>query len=171
MLKNIAFYSFSVVSVSSVVNSLSRREAVMKLFKQFGSVIAVLTLIYGDAFAAGPPPIDRPSPPACCADGMCYPNPTTWGFYGTRWRRWPTTQLEPTPADAQPPGTRRLKFRPLSGRPLKMKNRPRRRRHARPKKLAKRMKRTAGRKRAAYNVAVWNASGQRYPTGSAFAAG
>jgi hypothetical protein len=76
----------------------------MQTLKQFGSAIAGLALIYGDAFAAGPPSIDRPSPPACCADGMCYPNPTTWGFYGTRWRRWPTTQLEPTPADARPPG-------------------------------------------------------------------
>jgi hypothetical protein len=37
---------------------------------------------------------------------MCYPNPTTWGVYKTRWRRWPTEELEPTPAEARPPADR-----------------------------------------------------------------
>jgi hypothetical protein len=53
--------------------------------------------------------IDRPSPPPCAADGMCYPNTKAWGYYPGRWRTWPgatyasdTTQLQPTPADLGP---------------------------------------------------------------------
>jgi hypothetical protein len=64
--------------------------------------VALLISFGADANAADPPPLDRPSPPACCADGYCYPNPTVWGVYQTRWRRWPTDSLEPTPA--QRPG-------------------------------------------------------------------
>jgi hypothetical protein len=61
---------------------------------------------------AGPPLLDRPSPPACCADGVCYPNPTTWGYYQAQWRRWPTAPLEPTP-EAVPPGGRLPEVPPL----------------------------------------------------------
>jgi hypothetical protein len=75
----------------------------MKSFAQLGATTVVFSLTFADTFGAGPPPLDRPSPPACCADGLCYPNRTTWGVYGTRWRRWPTEQLQPTPADARPP--------------------------------------------------------------------
>ncbi len=39
--------------------------------------------------AAVPPVIDRPSPPPCCADGQCFASPLTYGYYDTRWRRWP----------------------------------------------------------------------------------
>ena len=53
--------------------------------------------------SAAPPPLDRPSPPPCCADGLCYPNPLTWGHYPTKWRRWPTDYLEPLPPEALPP--------------------------------------------------------------------
>lgn len=45
----------------------------------------------------------RPSPVPCCADGVCYPNPTTWGHYGTRWRRWPIEYKE-APDGAAPGG-------------------------------------------------------------------
>jgi hypothetical protein len=76
----------------------------MKTFRQFAAAVVLLGWMCVVAFSAGPTSIDRPSPPACCVDGLCYPNPTTWGYYGTRWRRWPTTQLEPTPAEARPPG-------------------------------------------------------------------
>ena len=58
----------------------------------------------GQADGAGPPLMDRPTPPACCADGVCYPNPTTWGSYPTRWRRWPTEALGPTADGVRPPG-------------------------------------------------------------------
>lgn len=66
----------------------------------------ILALCAGNGWstAASHPPIDRPSPPPCCADGVCYPN-GTWGVYPTRWRRWPTepsAALEPTPERPQP---------------------------------------------------------------------
>src|SRR6516165_6695603 len=54
------------------------------------------------ATAATPLPIDRPTPPPCAADGTCYPNEGTWGWYPCKWRRWPGEVLEPTPAGAQP---------------------------------------------------------------------
>ncbi len=44
------------------------------------------------------PCVERPTPPPCCADGHCYANPATWGWYETRWRRWPMDNLEPIPA-------------------------------------------------------------------------
>lgn len=65
------------------------------------SLLAICTV--GAVASAGPPLLDRPSPPPCCADGLCYPNPTTFGWYATRWRRWPTETLEPIPAGAMPP--------------------------------------------------------------------
>jgi hypothetical protein len=42
---------------------------------------------------AGPPCIDRPTPPPCCADGQCFASPLTYGYYDTRWRRWPMEHL------------------------------------------------------------------------------
>jgi hypothetical protein len=56
------------------------------------------------AFGAGPPLLDRPSPPPYCADGVCQPNSPNFGWYQTRWRRWPTVPLEPTPAEIPPGG-------------------------------------------------------------------
>jgi hypothetical protein len=41
------------------------------------------------SMAVQPPCIDRPSPPPCCADGQCFASPLTYGYYDTRWRRWP----------------------------------------------------------------------------------
>jgi hypothetical protein len=79
------------------------REAVMKSLERFAAAVLVVSSTFVNAYGAGPPSIDRPSPPACCADGLCYPNRDTWGVYKTRWRRWPTEQLQPTPAEAQPP--------------------------------------------------------------------
>lgn len=68
-------------------------------------VVALLILASLGTAKAGPP-LDRPSPPPYCADGVCRPNALTFGWYQTRWRRWPTESLEPTPADAKPPGER-----------------------------------------------------------------
>jgi hypothetical protein len=69
------------------------------------------------AAAAGPGVpgiIDRPTPPACCADGICYPNAATWGAYRTRWRRWPSEALVPTPAeDAARRGLELRPYEPL----------------------------------------------------------
>jgi hypothetical protein len=54
------------------------------------------------ALAVSPIPIDRPTPPPCAADGTCYPNEGTWGWYQCRWRKWPGEELVPTPAGVQP---------------------------------------------------------------------
>jgi hypothetical protein len=59
----------------------------------------------GLCHTAPPNPIapGRPSPPPCCADGVCYPNYITWGHYATRWRRWPLEQPMPIPEELRPP--------------------------------------------------------------------
>jgi hypothetical protein len=54
------------------------------------------------AEGASPIPLDRPTPPPCAADGTCYPNENTWGWYPCRWRKWPGEELVPTPAGVQP---------------------------------------------------------------------
>jgi hypothetical protein len=97
-------------------------------------VIALGTLCWlaGEAIAAGPqqcreglchthPPNPiapgRPSPPPCCADGVCYPNYMTWGHYATRWRRWPIEYPTPLPEElrpAPPLGPDMLPFEPPS---------------------------------------------------------
>jgi len=45
----------------------------------------------------------RPSPPPCCADGICYPNYEYWGHYTTRWRPWPGELAATTPGGATAP--------------------------------------------------------------------
>src|SRR5215212_9948992 len=40
-----------------------------------------------------PPCVERPTPPPCCADGQCFASPLTYGYYDTRWRRWPMESL------------------------------------------------------------------------------
>jgi hypothetical protein len=67
------------------------------------TTVGLMLLGLGSASLAAPPPLDRPSPPPCCADGRCYPNPWTFGWYETRWRRWPVECLEPFPAGQQLP--------------------------------------------------------------------
>src|SRR4029079_18293179 len=54
------------------------------------------------SLAVQPPGIERPSPPPCCADGQCFASPMTYGYYDTRWRRWPLETL--AQASAQKPG-------------------------------------------------------------------
>ncbi len=58
-------------------------------------------------------------PPPCghgwdlsARDGLCYPNPLTWGHYQTKWRRWPTDYLEPLPDEARPPAPLPADIRP-----------------------------------------------------------
>jgi hypothetical protein len=46
----------------------------------------------------------RPSPPPCCADGISYARPETWGFYETRWRRWSVEYAVSAPDGVVPPG-------------------------------------------------------------------
>jgi hypothetical protein len=62
-------------------------------------------VIFGSASVAAaisPNHIDRPTPPPCAADGTCYPNENTWGWYPCHWRQWPGEVLVPTAAGAQP---------------------------------------------------------------------
>ena len=73
----------------------------MKFIRTIGAGVLVACASNNPATAANPP-LDRPTPPPCCADGICYPKPDTWGVYGTRWRRWPGDELEPTPASRAP---------------------------------------------------------------------
>lgn len=49
----------------------------------------LLGLISHTALAVAPNGIQRPTPPPCAADGQCLASPTTFGYYDTRWRRWP----------------------------------------------------------------------------------
>lgn len=67
--------------------------------------IAVLITAWGWAGVAlaAKPLLDRPSPPPYCADGLCYPKVDTWGWYATRWRRWPTVVEPPVPGVTPPP--------------------------------------------------------------------
>jgi hypothetical protein len=89
----------------------------MKCSRIIGAGLLVIYAI-GSAIAAGPPGlVGRPTPPACCADGICYPNPTTWGSYPTRWRRWPADGLAPTPADAAAPARPSPDLRPFEAPP------------------------------------------------------
>jgi hypothetical protein len=45
--------------------------------------------MYQSSLAGQPPCMERPTPPPCCADGQCFASPLTYGYYDTRWRRWP----------------------------------------------------------------------------------
>src|SRR5262245_24011561 len=68
----------------------------MKFVKIIGA--GALTICTATPAVAAHPPLDRPTPPPCCADGICRPNAAEWGWYRTQWRRWPTEELAPTPA-------------------------------------------------------------------------
>jgi len=95
----------------------------LKLSRVFVAGIAVICLA-SVAAAASPqcvngvceqcaPPIltpGRPSPPPCCADGMCHPNPMTFGWYETRWRRWPLESV--TTGEGARPGALGTEIRP-----------------------------------------------------------
>src|SRR6185369_2842909 len=44
-----------------------------------------------------------------CADGQCFANPLTSGYYPTRWRRWPLEYAETTPVSKLAPLPESLK--------------------------------------------------------------
>jgi hypothetical protein len=56
------------------------------------------------SLAVQPPCIDRPTPPPCCADGQCFASPLTYGYYDTRWRRWPLEVMAQAQAAPTTPG-------------------------------------------------------------------
>lgn len=45
--------------------------------------------------------IDCPTPPPCSAEGGCYPNRRTFGYYKTSWNRWPGDYDEPASSPAE----------------------------------------------------------------------
>src|SRR3954462_5718870 len=67
---------------------------------------ALCLLLCGSSLAS--PPIERPTPPPCCADGQCLANPFTFGVYATRWRQWPVAAYEAPGAGAATPAARTL---------------------------------------------------------------
>src|SRR5262245_46515954 len=94
----------------------------MKLVKMISA--GALAALVSDVAVAAHPPLDRPTPPPCCADGICHPNPMVWGCYQTNWRRWPTEQLEPTPAKgAAKPGQPSSELAPFETLPPEMEDR------------------------------------------------
>src|SRR4051812_44203447 len=56
-----------------------------------------------------PPCVDRPTPPPCCADGQCFASPLTYGYYDTRWRRWPLESMAQVPTGKPAPPTAPLR--------------------------------------------------------------
>src|SRR5262245_3857748 len=62
------------------------------------TMTALMLIGLGSVSVAAPPPLDRPTPPPCCADGRCYSSPCTYGWYATRWRRWPVECMDQMPA-------------------------------------------------------------------------
>jgi len=71
---------------------------------RFKKTIAVCLLAscgtIGPAIAG--PPLDRPTPPPCCAEGVCFAHSHTYGYFPTRWRTWPAAGAVPTPAPPTP---------------------------------------------------------------------
>lgn len=60
---------------------------------------AAAGLLSQQALAGHPAPCtDCPTPPPCSAEGGCYPNYQTYGYYRTTWGRWPGDYDETTSA-------------------------------------------------------------------------
>ena len=60
--------------------------------------LAIAFLTSNDVCVQAVPLIEgcrAPTPPACAADGACYPRRATWGYYKQNWRRWPEEYLPP----------------------------------------------------------------------------
>ena len=55
----------------------------------------LLGLACQTVLAVAPNGVQRPTPPPCAADGQCLASPTTFGYYDTRWRRWPQEAMAP----------------------------------------------------------------------------
>lgn len=65
----------------------------------------LLVVGLGSAALANPPEcLDRPTPPPCAADGHSISNPASFGWYATRWRRWPLEGMNQPPAGQVAPG-------------------------------------------------------------------
>ena len=78
------------------------------------TVAAGILLAWMCPRALASPPLDRPSPPPCCADGQCFANPLTYGWYEVRWRRWP---MESCMVQVAPGKTARPTVKPIDDVP------------------------------------------------------
>src|SRR5262245_25067929 len=70
------------------------------------------TLFYGllasaPLSAAATLPLDRPTPPPCCVDGICRAHAGSFGYFPTRWRTWPGLGVAPMPT-LQPPDIKNI---------------------------------------------------------------
>lgn len=54
------------------------------------SAIALVLLAAPATMAGTPPCADCPTACPCAAEGVCRPKRDTWGYYPTRWSRWPS---------------------------------------------------------------------------------
>jgi hypothetical protein len=78
-----------------------------------------------NSLASQPPGIERPTPPPCCADGQCLSSPLSFGYYDTRWRRWPleTVAQAPTGKPAAVPVPMRQDVSPFVTPPAEQEDR------------------------------------------------
>src|SRR5215213_5817068 len=74
----------------------------MKLGKRTAAGLLLFAL--SGASMAANPPLDRPTPPPCCADGHAIARPPSFGWYDTHWRRWPLECPTSAPAVQFGPG-------------------------------------------------------------------
>jgi hypothetical protein len=80
----------------------------MKLTGIFSLGIAVVFVSSVSAIG----PIDRPTPPPCCVDGVCHAHAARFGYFPTRWRVWPGVSVAPMPT-VQPPAVRQVPGMPI----------------------------------------------------------
>src|SRR5262245_42377404 len=66
----------------------------MKTLTAIFTITLFSGLFVGTA-AADTPPLDRPTPPPCCADGVCDAHAGTYGWFQTRWRPWAGESVNP----------------------------------------------------------------------------
>jgi hypothetical protein len=68
----------------------------MKNILRIAAFVLAAGMIINRAAAVGPG-LDRPTPPPCCADGVCFVHSHHHGYFPTRWRVWPGHGLMPAP--------------------------------------------------------------------------
>jgi hypothetical protein len=66
------------------------------------SLTMIIGLAVGARLAGARTPLDRPTPPPCCADGVCHAHAQSFGYFQTRWRMWPGIGEAPMPAVQKP---------------------------------------------------------------------
>jgi hypothetical protein len=69
---------------------------------KFAHLITLVAVAGFAGSAAATIPLDRPTPPPCCADGICHAHAKVFGVNKTRWRVWPGVSVAPMPTVKQP---------------------------------------------------------------------